>query len=65
MRIYYFGELVEDTNETKKAEMGQTKLELNEVPQEKSGIQSIGEILQELDLNLDSFRPAGSRHTHA
>lgn len=60
MRIYYFGELIEDTNETKKVATIQTALPLEatvvaEEPQ-KSGMQSIGDILQELDLSLDTFR---------
>lgn len=61
MRIYYFGELIKDTNkETEKVEiLEQTTLELNQARQQqnkKVGMDSIGDLLKELDLNLDSFR---------
>lgn len=55
MRIYYFGELIEDTNakkeETKKQ---QTQLALEE-PRQKVGMPSLGDILQEIDLSLDAY----------
>lgn len=61
MRIYYFGELIKDTNkETEKVEiLEQTTLELNHSkakPAKKVGMDSIGDLLKELDLNLDTFQ---------
>jgi hypothetical protein len=53
MRIYYYGELIEDLNETKTIE--QTKLILDETNTETISTQSIGDILQELDLYNDVY----------
>jgi hypothetical protein len=69
MRIYYFGELIEDTNNPKnEIEEKQLKLELEASPSMsekantkiKVGMESIGDILKELNLNVDSFRSQGS-----
>jgi hypothetical protein len=66
MKIYYFGELIEDTNETKNEtkksqEIAQLALNLSEPePKEepkKTGMESIGDILKDLDLNIDIYRP--------
>ncbi len=66
MKIYYFGELIEDTNETKNdtkksQEIAQLALNLGEQePAEepkKTGMESIGDILKDLDLNIDIYRP--------
>jgi hypothetical protein len=70
MRIYYFGELVEDTNNPnfKKIKTEQTSLKLETLSQQKhvtakTGMESIGDILKDLDLSLDSFRPGRMHHT--
>lgn len=70
MRIYYFGELIEDTeNPTfNKTKTEQTSLELEFAEQKqqeksKTGMESIGDILKDLDLNLDSFRPSRMHRT--
>ena len=63
MRIYYFGELIQDTEnptQTDAAKAEQTKLAFEETFQEKAGMQSIGEILQELDLYHDAHLSASS-----
>lgn len=72
MRIYYFGELIEDTlakktDKTKNAEKNksqivQTSLDLNNIEQsqKKTGMESIGELLRELDLNIDAYNPLNS-----
>ncbi|HMT18765.1 MAG TPA: hypothetical protein PKD20_01865 [Candidatus Saccharibacteria bacterium] len=71
MKIYYFGELIEEngrkiTNaleaETKKAqEIAQLELSFADTepaPEpKKTGMDSIGDILKELDLSLDIYRP--------
>lgn len=64
MRIYYFGELIEDngvkvTNsaEQKTEILEQTQMELTApVPTRKSSMESIGDLLKEIDMNLDSLR---------
>jgi hypothetical protein len=70
MRIYYFGELIEDTenpnfNKTK-TEQTSLELELSEQKKQdktKTGMEPMGDILKDLDLNLDSFRPSRMHHT--
>lgn len=61
MRIYYFGELIEENGQkVQKQKIEQTQLELESVKLEqkqKFGMDSIGDILKELDLNLDIYRP--------
>lgn len=71
MKIFYFGELIEENgrkvtkdtnNETKKAqEIAQLALSFAETePEEepkKTGMESIGDILKDLDLNIDLYRP--------
>jgi hypothetical protein len=59
MRIYYFGKLIEDTNETKTVE--QTKLNLDELKQEITTMQSIGDVLHELDLYRDVYQSESSK----
>lgn len=84
MRIYYFGNLIQDNDSRKMSyselmkkigeveffssskpkttkqeaeELQQTQLKLESpVPAKKSGMQSIGELLQEIDMNLDVYR---------
>lgn len=76
MRIYYFGELIEENgrkikNETKTPK--QIKLNFESLQRaaeaeekQDAGMQSIGDILQELDMTLDSFRSNGfGRRSHA
>jgi hypothetical protein len=63
MRIYYFGKLIEDTenpdfNKTK-TEQTSLKLELSEQKQQektKTGMESIGDILKDINLNIDVYR---------
>lgn len=69
MRIYYFGELIEDTNnpDLNKTKTQQTALELKaHEPQEekksKLGMDSIGDLLKDLNLNVDVYRPNSSRN---
>ena len=50
MKIYYFGKLIQDTEDTY---VSQTKEKT-----EESGMASIGDILKEIDMNLDTYRPA-------
>jgi hypothetical protein len=67
MRIYYFGELVEDTNDPNfnKTKTEQTSLELEfsekkekkSEKREKTGMDSIGDLLKEINLNIDVYRP--------
>lgn len=67
MRIYYFGELIQDTNadETNSAvpktreEVMQTQFVFNDEPKQpkKEGMPSVGELLEGLDLSLDVYRP--------
>ena len=60
MRIYYFGELIEDTNETnmKNKQLEQTRMELPAQPEtKKTGMPSVGDLLKDLDLNIDVYRP--------
>jgi len=59
MRIYYFGKLIEDTNETKTVE--QTKLKLDEPKLETTALQSISDILHELDLYQDVYPSESSK----
>lgn len=63
MRIYYFGELIEENGvkvapETKK-ETKQIEMKFEKViaKPDRDGMQSIGDILKDLDLTIDSFRP--------
>jgi hypothetical protein len=68
MRIYYFGELIEENGRKVKSEaQKQMQLEFSQAEQtpmpKKSGMDSIGDILKELDLNLDSLRSIGMRQT--
>lgn len=61
MRIYYFGELVEDTENSipkTREEVMQTAFEFSEGERlKKEGMPSVGELLEGLDLNLDVYRP--------
>ena len=61
MKIFYFGELIEDTNAPKKAEVDQLVMSFAEGesdPQpKKTGMESIGDILKDLDLNIDIYHP--------
>lgn len=59
MRIYYFGELIEDTNKKEQIiEIEQTALDLQSLDKPKKvGMDSIGDLLNELNLNLDVYRP--------
>ena len=65
MRIYYFGELVEDTEnpEFKKTKTEQTSLKLESTVEQKKqnkvkmGMDSIGDLLKDLNLNIDVYRP--------
>ena len=64
MRIYYFGELIEENGRKVNELQAQTKtetqtaLEFNLVKEPKKvGMPSIGELLEELDLSLDVYRP--------
>ncbi len=79
MRIYYFGELIQDSNGNKVNETKTTKTEESEIKQttfnfdaeqtvKKSrtlGMESIGDLLRDLDLNLDVYNPMNSRYTNA
>lgn len=69
MRIYYFGELIKDTNNHNKkpVKLNQTKLNLEPAKApvgRKAGMQSIGELLKDIDMNLDSFRPNRKQSLH-
>ncbi len=76
MKIYYFGELIEE-NGVKITEVAKEKTEILEQTElkldsakadagRKAGMQSIGELLKDIDMNLDSFRAQGSpRRSHA
>jgi hypothetical protein len=65
MRIYYFGELVEDTNnpDSNKTKTEQTSLKLESSVEQKKqnkvkmGMDSIGDLLKDLNLNIDVYRP--------
>lgn len=66
MKIYYFGELIEEdgrkvTNETETTKTDQLTLSFADTepaPEpKKTGMDSIGDILKELDLSLDVYRP--------
>jgi hypothetical protein len=65
MRIYYFGELIEENgrkivNETKTAEQTTLDFESASLSDEepvRTGMPSIGDILKEIDLNLDVYNP--------
>lgn len=61
MRIYYFGKLIEDTNETKNQIIEQTALDLLQPEEPKPAVDSLGDLLNDLDLSLDIWRPAGAR----
>lgn len=71
MRIYYFGELIEDTNDPdfNKTKTEQISLKLESPVEQKKqnkvkmGMDSIGDILKDLDLNLDSFNPSKMQRT--
>lgn len=63
MKIYYFGELIEENGRKIKNET-ETQLELSfadatddSVPPKKISMDSIGDILKDLDLNLDIYHP--------
>ncbi len=67
MKIFYFGELIEENGRKVKNETKNTQdvaqLTLNLAEQEpaeepkKTGMESIGDILKDLDLNIDIYRP--------
>ena len=61
MKIFYFGELVEDTNAPKENTSDQLTLAFvaeEPAPEpKKTGMESIGDILKDLDLNLDIYHP--------
>lgn len=77
MRIYYFGELVEENGRkvaketkmknTKIAKSGsetrvsttreQTELEFENIEDKKTGMESIGDLLRDIDLSLDVHLP--------
>lgn len=66
MKIYYYGELIEEngrkvTNEINTSEIDQLTLAFateGPAPEpKKTGMDSIGDILKDLDLNLDIYRP--------
>ena len=66
MKIYYFGKLIEEngrkvTNEINTSEIDQLTLAFaTEEPApepKKTGMDSIGDILKDLDLNLDIYHP--------
>jgi len=56
MKIYYFGELIED-NGRKIEKQQQTALALETPQAEKTIFDTIGDLLGELDLSLDVYRP--------
>ena len=70
MRIYYFGELVEDTEnpEFKKTKTEQTSLKLESTVEQKKqnkvkmGMDSIGDLLKDLNLNIDVYRPNNNKN---
>lgn len=62
MRIYYFGELVEDTNNPvpkTREEIMQTAFEFSDESEQpkRSGMPSIGDLLEDIDLSLEAYRP--------
>jgi len=67
MRIYYFGELIEDTKSPKQKEiiekniLSQTALLLEEAQPEsakpKPGMPPLGDLLQDIDMSLDAALP--------
>ena len=59
MKIYYFGELIEENGVkvATKTEIEQTKLAFDEESEKKVGLRSIGDILKEIDLSLDGVWP--------
>lgn len=65
MKIYYFGELIEENGrkivkETKTAEQTRLNFEAASIPDEepvRTGMPSLGDILKEIDLNLDVYNP--------
>ena len=65
MRIYYFGELIEENGvkvqKQKVEEQKQVAMQFEEDEQTGSYMQSIGDILKEIDMNLDVYRPAHMR----
>ncbi len=63
MKIYYFGELIEVDGQPviKETKIQQTKMDFDaaqpdETPQ-RQGMASIGELLKDIDLSLDVYRP--------
>jgi hypothetical protein len=70
MRIYYFGELVEDTEnpEFNKTKTEQTSLKLESTVEQKKqnkvkmGMDSIGDLLKDLNLNIDVYRPNNNKN---
>ena len=72
MRIYYFGELVQDTNnpDFNKTKTEQTSLELKahepkEEMKSKLGMDSIGDLLKDLNLNIDVYRPGKLKNSNS
>ena len=60
MRIYYFGELVEDTSITNKNKQTETKVEQTSLALEKpqkTVFEQVDELLQDIDMNLDRCLP--------
>lgn len=63
MKIYYFGELIEVDGQPviKETKIQQTKLDLQPTEAttkvEKLGMPSIGDLLKDIDLSLDVYRP--------
>lgn len=77
MRIYYFGKLIKDTENplATAVETQQTAFDFDSAPapkkdikqpnKPKTGMDSIGDILKELDLTVDSFSPRHLSHQGA
>lgn len=61
MRIYYFGELIEDTNKTKLQSTEQISLDFDRAEEIKTQKDPIGDLLKELDLSIDIWRPVSAR----
>lgn len=66
MRIYYFGELIQDTNKNQ-TNIEQTTFNFDNVPfrKQNTGMDSIGDLLKELDLYTDSFQSHSNRSSNA
>ena len=63
MRIYYFGKLIEDTNNPavrEEKDCKQTELDFSAAVENKKpsiGMPSIGDLLEDINLDLESYRP--------